>query len=91
VPIWCPYFVELFKFYTEWDMWFIDYLFPPTVKANHVFHVSLLKKYIHDSAHIIDWSVIQVELEGELFLEPQCILDKKEIPLRNRTIAQFKV
>jgi hypothetical protein len=31
---------------------------PPTVKAHTVFHVSLLKKYVHDSNHIIDWSVI---------------------------------
>jgi hypothetical protein len=38
---------------------------PPIVKAHNVFHVSLLKKYVHDSNHIIDWSVIQVELEGE--------------------------
>jgi hypothetical protein len=37
---------------------------PPTVKAHNVFHVSLLKKYVHDSNYIIDWSVIQVELEG---------------------------
>ena len=64
---------------------------PPTVKAHNVFHVSLLKKYVHDSNHIIDWSVIQVELEGEFLPEPQCILDRKETPLRNRTIAQVKV
>ena len=39
---------------------------PPTVKAHNVFHVSLLKKYVHDSSkHIIHWFVIQVELEGE--------------------------
>jgi hypothetical protein len=36
---------------------------PSTVKAHNVFHVSLLKKYVHDSNHIIDWSVIQVEPE----------------------------
>jgi hypothetical protein len=35
--------------------------------------------------------VIQVEPEGEFLLEPQCILDRKETPLRNRTIAQVKV
>jgi hypothetical protein len=64
---------------------------PPTVKAHNVFHVSLLKKYVHDSNHIIDWSVIQVEPEGEFLPEPQCILDRKETPLRNRTIAQVKV
>jgi hypothetical protein len=38
---------------------------PPTVKAHNFFHVSLLKKYVHDSTNIIDWYVIQVELEGE--------------------------
>jgi hypothetical protein len=60
---------------------------PPTVKAHNVFHVSLLKKYVHDFNHIIDWSVIQVEPEGEFHLEPQCIIDRKETPLKNITIA----
>jgi hypothetical protein len=60
---------------------------PPTVKAHNVFHVSLLKKYVHDANHIINWSVIQVEPEGEFLLEPQCILDRRETQLRNRTIA----
>ena len=27
---------------------------PPIVKAHNVFHVSLLKKYVHDANHIID-------------------------------------
>jgi hypothetical protein len=39
---------------------------PPTVKEHNVFHVSLLKKYVHDYNHIIDWSVIQVEPEREI-------------------------
>lgn len=38
---------------------------PPTVKVNDVFHISLLKKYIKDVDHVIDWSVLQVEQEGE--------------------------
>jgi hypothetical protein len=64
---------------------------PPTMKAHNVFHVSLLKKYVHDSNHIIDWSMIQVEPEGEFLPEPQCIIDRKETPLKNRTIAQVEV
>jgi hypothetical protein len=48
---------------------------PPTVKEHNVFHVSLLKKYVHDSNHIIGWYVIQVEPEGEFLPEPQCILN----------------
>ena len=43
---------------------------PPITKAHNVFHVSLLKKYVHDSNHIIDWFVIQVELEGEFLPKP---------------------
>jgi hypothetical protein len=60
---------------------------PPTVKENIVFHVSLLKKYAHDSNHILDWSMIQVEPKGEFLPEPQCIIDRKETPLMNKTIA----
>jgi hypothetical protein len=31
---------------------------PPIVKAHNVFHVSLLKKYVHDYNHVIDWILI---------------------------------
>jgi hypothetical protein len=51
---------------------------PPTVKAHIFFHVSLLKKYVHESNHIIDCYVIQVELEGEFLLETLCILDRRK-------------
>jgi len=61
------------------------------MKVHDVFHISLLKIYIHDATHIVDWNVIQVELEGDFPVEPDCILDKREILLRNRTIGQVKV
>ena len=64
---------------------------PPNIRVHDVFHVSLLKKYIHDATHIIDWDVIQVEPEGEVQTEPFCILDRKERMLRNRAIVQIKV
>ena len=47
---------------------------PPTVKVHDVFHVSLLKKYVKYVDHVIDWSTLQVEPDGEFQLEPQCIL-----------------
>jgi hypothetical protein len=34
---------------------------PPTIRAHNLFHVSLLKKYIHYFNHVIDWTMIQVE------------------------------
>jgi hypothetical protein len=41
----------------------------------NVFHVSLLKKYIPDANHVIDWNVIQVEQEGTFQVHPVRILD----------------
>lgn len=43
---------------------------PPIVKVRNVFHVSLLKRYIRDVYHVIDWFLLQVEQEGEFQLEP---------------------
>ena len=40
---------------------------------------------------MIVWNVIQVELEGYFLVEPDCILDRREIFLWNRTIGQVKV
>ena len=38
---------------------------PTNIEVDDVFHVSLLRKYMHDTTHIIDWNMIQVEPEGE--------------------------
>ena len=40
--------------------------FPSNTKNHNVFHVSLLKKYVHDPNHVIDWDVIQVKHEVDL-------------------------
>ena len=34
---------------------------PPNLRMHSVFHISILKKYVHDATHVIDWNVIQVE------------------------------
>ena len=36
---------------------------PASTRAHNIFHVSLLKKYVHDPNHVINWDVIQVEPE----------------------------
>ena len=30
----------------------------PNLRIHNVFHVSILKKYVHDATHVIDWNVI---------------------------------
>jgi hypothetical protein len=64
---------------------------PANLRIHNVFHVSLLKKYVHDPTHMIDWNLVQVEPEGEFQVEPLRILDQREITLRNRVVAQVKV
>ena len=56
-------------------------------RAHNVFHVSLLKKYVHDPNHVINWDVIQVEPEGEFQIKPMRILDEKVTMLWNRAIG----
>ena len=55
------------------------------------FHISVLKKYVHDATHVINWNDVQVKPEGDFLVEPECILERREISLRNRTIGQVKV
>ena len=50
---------------------------PASTRVHNVFHVSLLKKYVHDPNNVIDWDVIQVEPEGEFQTEPLRILERK--------------
>ena len=38
---------------------------PPIVKVHDVFQVSFLKIYVKGFHHLIDWSILQVEPEGE--------------------------
>ena len=62
-----------------------------TIKNHNVSHASLLKKYVYDTKHVIDWSLLKVEPEGEFSPEPLHILEKREVQLRKCTIVQFKV
>ena len=55
----------------------------PNLRVHNVFHISVLKKYVHDATHVINWNDVQVE--------PDCILEGREISLWNHTIGQVKV
>jgi hypothetical protein len=64
---------------------------PASMFIHNVFHVSLLKKYIPDANHVIDWNVIQAEQEGIFQVHLVHILDWKIKHLRNISIALVKV
>jgi hypothetical protein len=46
-----------------------------SMRVHNVFHVSLLKNYVSEPNHIIDWNVIQVEHEGDFQVEPIHIMN----------------
>ena len=61
---------------------------PPNLRVHNVFHISVLKKYVHDDTHVVvNWNDVQVEPKGYFLVEPDCILGWRDITLRNRTIG----
>jgi len=64
---------------------------PPNIRVHNFLHVSLLNKYIHDPNHIVDWHVIQVELERGFQVHQVFVLDKKVTMVQNRAIGKVKV
>jgi hypothetical protein len=64
---------------------------PASMCIHNVFHVSLLKKYVPNVNHVIDWNVIQVEHEGDFQVEPVRILEWKVKVLENKSTWIVKV
>ena len=60
---------------------------PAHIRVHNFFHASLLKKHIYYTKHVIYWSLLHVEPEGEFVTEPLHILDKREVHPRKCTIV----
>ena len=60
---------------------------PARIRVHNVFHAYLLKKYVYDTKHVIDWSLVQVEPERKFSPKPLHILHKREVKLRKCTIV----
>ena len=65
---------------------------PPHLhKTHNVFHVSILRHYVADESHKINWKELQVSDEGTIRVEPLLILDHRVKQLRHRLVDQVKV
>ena len=52
---------------------------PPSMSGVHeVFHVSMLRKYTPDPAHVVDWGQIEVDTDGTFEEGPVCIVDSRD-------------
>ena len=56
-----------------------------------MFHVSMLRKYVHSSSHVIDYEPLQIREDFSYEEMPVQILDSKEKRLHTKTIKLVKV
>ena len=65
---------------------------PPSMSGVHeVFHVSMLRKYMPDPAHVVDWGQIEVYTDGTFEEGLVCILDSRDQVLRRKTVRLVRV
>ena len=61
-------------------------LLPSMSGFHEVFHVSMLRKYIPDPAHVVDWGQIEVDTDGTFEEGPVCILHSPDQVFRRKTV-----
>ena len=65
---------------------------PPSLSRLHnVFHVSVLRKYIADPSHVLDYQPIQITEDMSYEEQPIEIVNQNEQVLRNIVIPLVKV
>ena len=66
-------------------------LSPELSSVHDVFHISMLKKYVSDSSHVLNQEPIEVHEDLTYEEKPVKILDREEKVLRNKVIPLVKV
>jgi hypothetical protein len=66
-------------------------LSPHLHKTHNIFHVFVLRHYVADESHKLNWEEFQVSNVGNLMVELLRILDRRVRQLRNRLVDQVKV
>ena len=54
--------------------------------VHEVFHVSMLRKYTPDPAHVVDWGHIEIDTDGTFEEGPVCIVDSRDRVLRCKIV-----
>ena len=60
-------------------------------RIHNVFHVSMLKKYVSDSSHILETPPIDLEEDLSFEVQPVAIVDQEMKQLRSKVIPMLKV
>ena len=65
---------------------------PPSMSGVHeVFHVSMLRKYTPDPAHVVNLGQIEVDTDETFKEGPVCILDSRGQVLQRKTVRLVRV
>jgi hypothetical protein len=65
---------------------------PPDLSGVHpVFHVSMLRKYVHDPSHVIQHQTVQLDQNLSYIEQPLAIVDRCVKRLRSKEVASVKV
>ena len=54
-------------------------------------HVSMLRRYTPDPAHVVDWGEIEVDTDGTFEEGSMCIVDSSDRVLRRKTVRLVRV
>ena len=66
-------------------------LLPSMSGVHEVFHVSMLRKYTPDPAHVVDWGQIEVDTDETFEEGPGCIVCSRDQVLRRKTLRLVRV
>ena len=60
---------------------------PPSMSVVHeAFHVSMLRRYTPDPAHVVDWGQVEIDTDGTFEEGPVWIVDSCDRVLRRKTV-----
>ena len=66
-------------------------LSPNMLGVHEVFHISMLRWYTPDPAHVVDWGEIEVDTDRTVEEGPVCILNSRDQVLRRKTMRLVRV
>ena len=65
---------------------------PPSMSGVYeVFHISRLRRYTPNPAHVVDWGEREVDTDGTFEEGPVCIMDSRDQVLRRKTVRLVRV
>ena len=87
-----PRFIGPFEILERVDTVAYRLALPPNMSGVHeVFHVSILRRYTPNPAHVVDWGQIEVDTDGTSEEGPVCIVDSRDRVLRRKTVRLVRV